>query len=376
MVLLVLMLVSVCICSTDRDQKLTEDKGQELTHHTVLDKEGKVHLSWRPDTDKVTFRYSVATRGYIGLGFSPGGGMHGADIVLCWVDTWSGQVHVTDRHAVGNNVPYLDTQQDYHLEWGYENDTHTVVQFSRAWDTCDGDQDLVLGHDTCRLIWAYNDQDPMDSTHLLYHSLTQRGSRSIYLSEPPAPSAPLPAHHVWDLKADNLLLPDTDHTHYWCKIYRAPNLDQKHHMVAIEPLIQPGHESYVHHMVLYECHIPADLMEEAGGATSADWFQRHVEQPGEPCYSPNMPAEWSFCLATNAWAWAVGSEGEVLPDHTGMPLGERFGGADYFMLETHYDNPAFHAPLIDNSGIRIRYTSELRQYDTGMILIGSEVNFL
>ena len=89
-----------------------------------------------------------------------------------------------------------------------------------------------------------------------------------------------------------------------------------------------------------------------------------------------MPDKWSFCLATNAWAWAVGSDGEILPEHTGMPLGESYGGADYFMLETHYDNPAFQAPLIDNSGIRIRYTSELRQYDTGMILIGSEVNFL
>ena len=48
----------------------------------------------------------MATHGYIGLGFSPGGGMHGADIMLAWVDT-GGQVHVTDRHAVGNNVPYL-----------------------------------------------------------------------------------------------------------------------------------------------------------------------------------------------------------------------------------------------------------------------------
>ena len=120
---------------------------------------------------------------------------------------------------------------------------------------------------------------------------------------------------VWDLRADSLLLPAQDHTHYWCRIYRAPQLASKHHMISLEPLIQSGHESYVHHMVLYECHVPAG----AGGgpgATSADWFQRHTGQPGQPCYSPNMPAEWSFCLATNAWAWAVGSDGERLPEHT------------------------------------------------------------
>ena len=347
---------------------------EHFTHQLVLDKEEKVHLSWRTSEQGVTFLYSVATHGYIGLGFSPSGGMHGADIMLAWVDR-AGEVHVTDRHAVGNNVPYLDTKQSYRLERGYENETHTVVQVSRDWNTCD-EQDVVLGTDTVRLIWAYNDDDPLDSSHLLYHSLTQRGSRSIFLSEPPMPASPLPPHQVWDVTADNLLLPEDDHTHYWCKIYRAPDLATKHHMIAIEPLIQPGHESYVHHMVLYECHIPEDMMAEAEGASSADWFERHVSQPGQPCYSPNMPAEWSFCLATNAWAWAVGSEGERLPDHTGMPLGEKFGGATYFMLETHYDNPAYHAPLIDSSGLRIRYTDQLREYDTGMLLLGSEVNFL
>jgi len=81
-------------------------------------------------------------------------------------------------------------------------------------------------------------------------------------------------------------------------------------------------------------------------------------------------------LATNAWAWAVGSLGERLPPQAGMPLGEEWGGATYFMLETHYDNPAKHAPLIDSSGVRITYTDKLRTYDTGMLLVGSEVNFL
>ena len=82
-----------------------------FSHHLVLNREERVHLSWRPDSLGVTFRYSVATHGYIGLGFSPGGGMHGADIMLAWVDT-GGHVHVTDRHAVGNNVPYLVMCQD------------------------------------------------------------------------------------------------------------------------------------------------------------------------------------------------------------------------------------------------------------------------
>ena len=79
--------------------------------------------------------------------------------------------------------------------------------------------------------------------------------------------------------------------------FKAPSLERKHHMVGFEPLIQEGHENYVHHMVLYECHVPD------GSASSSEWFEDHVGGKGHACYSPNMPQEWSFCLATNAWAW-------------------------------------------------------------------------
>ena len=46
-------------------------------------------------------------------------------------------------------------------------------------------------------------------------------------------------------------------------------------------------------MVLYECHVK----------DSSVWFDHHAGATGEACYSPNMPPEWTFCLATNAWAW-------------------------------------------------------------------------
>ena len=46
----------------------------------------------------------------------------------------------------------------------------------------------------------------------------------------------------------------------------------------------------------------------------------------------------------------MGSTGETLPNHVGMPIGEKFGGATYFMLETHYDNPSIEQDLVDTSG--------------------------
>ena len=162
--MLLLLLVTTFLAEARQLNSSSPAGDEAFSHQLVLDREDKVHLAWRSDSHGVTFLYSVATHGYIGLGFSPSGGMHGADIVLAWVDR-AGEVHVTDRHAVGNNVPYLDTKQSYRLERGYENETHTVVQFSRAWDTCD-EQDVRLGSDTVRLIWAYNDDDPRDSESL------------------------------------------------------------------------------------------------------------------------------------------------------------------------------------------------------------------
>ena len=35
-----------------------------------------------------------------------------------------------------------------------------------------------------------------------------------------------------------------------------------------------------------------------------------------------------------------------------MPLGEEYGGATYFLLETHYDNPSMHQDITDNSGMQ------------------------
>lgn len=38
---------------------------------------------------------------------------------------------------------------------------------------------------------------------------------------------------IWDLLAKNVRLPNDDHTHYWCTIFRAPFMDRKHHMLGV-----------------------------------------------------------------------------------------------------------------------------------------------
>ena len=42
-------------------------------------------------------------------------------------------------------------------------------------------------------------------------------------------------------------------------------------------------------------------------------------------------------------------------------------------MEIHYDNPKFKADIVDNSGLRIFLTDQLREYDTGVIMVGHEI---
>lgn len=49
-----------------------------------------------------------------------------------------------DLHGEGNWHPVLDDSQDLKILGGYQNDTHTVLRFSRLWDTCDDWHDFHI----------------------------------------------------------------------------------------------------------------------------------------------------------------------------------------------------------------------------------------
>lgn len=76
-------------------------------------------------------------------------------------------------------------------------------------------------------------------------------------------------------------------------------------------------------MILYECDGGPDDME------------KYVTLKGAQCYGNSMPEDWNKCVSPVV-TWAMGSDGQFLPDHIGVPI----SGRDlYYMLEVHYDNP-------------------------------------
>ncbi|XP_064118161.1 DBH-like monooxygenase protein 1 isoform X2 [Macrobrachium nipponense] len=333
----------------------------KFQHQAILDQTGAFVMLWSPLEDEIHIEIQVETTGFIGIGFSPSGGMKGADIVLAWVDDFTGELHVHDRHATGMMIPFIDKQQDITVAGGYQNDTHTVLRFSRPWNTCDDPEDMKLSGDTTRVIWAYSYRDPEGDMDMGIHD--QRGTKSIYLREPRF-SLPTFSEDVKsiDFLTEEVKLPDHLDTIYWCQIYRIPGLVTKNHLIGYTPVIQNGNHEQVHHILLYECHVNE----------SSVHYEQWLIAGGRQCLTANMPTSWYYCSHTII-AWAIGSEGELFPEHVGLPLGEAYGGADYYMMQIHYDNPKLKTGVVDSSGLRLYYTDQTRELDGGVIMLGSDV---
>lgn len=92
-------------------------------------------------------------------------------------------------------------------------------------------------------------------------------------------------------------------TIYWCKVFKAPTLQQKHHIIGFEPIIGKNHTKSVHHMLLHEC--------EINGLENTAVWEQYAKEEGRDCYTPDMPDDWEKCT-TPAIAWAIGSKGKVM----------------------------------------------------------------
>eukprot|EP00058_Branchiostoma_floridae_P016323 XP_002601811.1 hypothetical protein BRAFLDRAFT_279157 [Branchiostoma floridae] len=324
----------------------------DFTHQAALDEYDRYTLLWKFDSETITFEAQVQTTGYIGLGFSPNGGMTGSDVIIGWVK--DGQAYLTDRYAEGYFQPRLDASQDVELLSGYENGTHTVLRFRRRLRPCDTTEDREITEDTLRIIWSFNDVDPvaLDGPDGPQYHGSNRGSKSVILLQKSPPNLDLQDGNVitFDMTNQNLRVP-TRETTYWCTSFQLPVLDKKHHLVKVEPLVQPGNEGVVHHILIYQC---------SPGSTPPTGSQECASMP------------WGNCKAIMA-AWAVGGTGYTYPEHVGLSMGTA-DDPSYVVMQTHYDNPQRLNNVYDNSGIRFYYTPDVRQYDAGILEVGIQVN--
>lgn len=91
-----------------------------------------------------------------------------------------------------------------------------------------------------RIVWSIHSTEPGDGAGSLKPTLAEsRGTQSLYLVQRADQEAPGPdeSARTWDLRNRHVQLPPPGDTLYWCKIFRAPDLRNKHHLIRVSRLL-------------------------------------------------------------------------------------------------------------------------------------------
>lgn len=246
---------------------------------------------------------------------------------------------VEDRFVPGSpGEPKLDDHQDVKLLATHSDNSSTSIIFTRKVIPCDVEEDVPIREQATSIIFAYG------KGAFGYHG-ENRGSVSVYFHSTPADSPLLPNDtKVMQLAFPAYEIPATDTT-YVCIPGELP-YQQKTHIVRWRPLITPGNELYVHHMVIFVCDAP----QKASG----------------PYGCSMAPRDCSTILI----GWSVGQTGQDWLGDYAMPIGGE-GGIRHVVLQMHYNNPTEVTGLVDRSGIEIYYTPTLRKYDMGSLVVST-----
>ncbi|CAF2479061.1 unnamed protein product [Rotaria sp. Silwood2] len=161
-----------------------------------------------------------------------------------------------------------------------------------------------------------------------------------------------------DFLNQNVIIPDVETT-YWCTRFELPsNITEKpHHIIRFDGVVSPQSDGIVHHMELFHCDVS---------------YNTSIPAFNGICTSEQKPMGLTPCRRVIG-AWALGATNFTYPDEAGGLIGGPTT-SPYLVLEVHFNNPYFKKGIIDQSGIRIYYTSKRRTYDAGIMEVGLEYN--
>eukprot|EP01084_Bolivina_argentea_P023842 44529_1 len=162
--------------------------------------------------------------------------------------------------------------------------------------------------------------------------------------------------NTFDLININYTIPSVD-TIYYCKYFKFPQLSQLHHIIRADAIISPGNEDIVHHIVISTCSHFNPLHLGIGGI----------------CNDIKHKLIGTICEQKSIIMWAKGMGPFIYPKHVGLELrsNNNNNSAEYVQVEWHYNNPNKIKNTLDNSGIRITYTSLLRPYSVDIMRVSS-----
>jgi Copper type II ascorbate-dependent monooxygenase, N-terminal domain/DOMON domain/Copper type II ascorbate-dependent monooxygenase, C-terminal domain len=305
-----------------------------------------VALHWTIEGETIKLAVAAKATGWVAFGLGESGSMLGADMVLYTAASNA----LVDSYVLEQTImPFRDECQSWKLIESTVKDEFIIFEASRLLDTGDT-QDRVISDDpndllpATRVLAAWG-----DSTAVSYHGDSnargvihfQGNSSASDELESFQTTMENEAEGSFDIRATNFTIP-TDRTTYvdFCLsrddiLAMNVNLDQDLHIIGFEPIVNPRNKAHVHHFGLIGSGLPFN------SSLSCKEF------PG----------------IEGAYGWAPGEVPLNLPSNVGSPLGSN--GFQSFSMQVHYDNPDGVSGMIDDSGVRMYYTSKKRQYDMG-----------
>ncbi|CAL8141906.1 unnamed protein product [Orchesella dallaii] len=321
-------------------------------HREVLDSKTGYAVEWDVNRNSKSIVFNISTRaagnGYVAFGLSKNGQLEGADVVLCGIDN-TGRPYIYDTTGSGRNRLNRDSTQKWRVLSAQTTQGRMQMSISRDLDTCD-DRDLIINNDLIHVIWGQGNGTSFQS------QFVPQGNMPIYLFDPES-SPNSSGLQNWRISRRFRVPPR--HTSYWCSITKGPSLSTKHHISAFGAYL-PNElaRRHVHHQLVYRCTAPP-------GMDPVQLFEQFTNHPGEECYlNDNHVLPTVFCREI-IHMWAVGGRPTQLPEEVGIPIG--LGPNEYFLYETHYDNPDVRTDLEIESGVDFQYSPQIRR-DEGMII--------
>jgi hypothetical protein len=124
-------------------------------------------LYWVNDSEFAYVAMKAKTDGWVALGIQPGSRMKGADMIFGFVE--DGEVNVLDSFSTddfGSHPPDTELGGTFDIIsfGGKEADGYTIIEFKRALDTGD-QQDNKLSIGKNQIIWAYGSADALTPKH-------------------------------------------------------------------------------------------------------------------------------------------------------------------------------------------------------------------
>ncbi|KPM05232.1 dopamine beta-hydroxylase-like protein [Sarcoptes scabiei] len=339
---------------------------EKPSYQIFLDSHNRYNLYWSLDYDSETILFELKLKllkdnDWFVFGFSDYGSVSNADLCAIWFDR-KRRLYFEDAKTNNESVVTLSSDTN-HCQFikakQIRKKNILYLAFSRLFDTCDP-KSYRIDNGTTHLVYGTGQQSGtfgLDNVRLFD---TEHGFQRVQLLKPQLYSSKSSDSNrsydeLIDFLVENVTVPSVDTT-YWCSLHRLPDkFKSKHHITQYEAIVSESSKHLVHHMELFHCEIEPEL-------SLSSW--------NGSCDDVTMPKPLKACKKVVA-AWAFGAAPMIYPEQVGFPI----GGSNqslYLMIEIHYNNPEFQSGRVDNSGIRIHYTSELRHYDAGILEIGVE----